>query len=276
MAFEANISLNKIGSLDNIQFYKLPLGSHVYIITNKLNGKRYIGQTKSLNNRMRGHTTSSKSNYLYNSINKYGKHNFELDCISCKDENLDVLETCLIKFYNSLNKEFGYNIESGGNKNKIVSNETRLKISKANIGKTAGDKNFFFGKYGILHPRFGAKNSIENIEKLRKFNIEFQKGKIHSEETKQKMSLAHKGKRLGIKLTEEHKQKLSEAKKGKPSGRKTNTKETIIENLQTNEKIYFSNMKEACDSMNILPSNGSTYARKAIIYKNKYKFYYNV
>ena len=53
----------------------------------------------------------------------------------------------------------------------------------------------------------------------RKHNSESKHGRVHTTETKRKMSEAHKGKPL----TEEHKRKLSESLKGKPRGHKGKT-----------------------------------------------------
>jgi hypothetical protein len=88
-----------------------------------------------------------------------------------------------------------------------------------------------FSTYGMIGKNssmYGKKHSLETIKKL-KGRISPAKGKILSNETKEKLRIAHLGKKLseetkrkisevqkGRTLSEEHKRKLSEANKGKP------------------------------------------------------------
>ncbi|WP_057042132.1 NUMOD3 domain-containing DNA-binding protein [Campylobacter coli] len=58
----------------------------------------------------------------------------------------------------------------------------------------------------------GTKFTKEHREKIGKSNL----GKIISEETRRKLSIAHKGKRLGWKHSEETRNKISKANKGTP------------------------------------------------------------
>lgn len=88
---------------------------------------------------------------------------------------------------------------SEAQKGKILSEETRKKISEANKGEN--------------HPMFGKTHSKETKKKM----SEAKKGKPRkpfSKEHKEKISEANKGKKQKP-FSEEHKRKLSEAKKGK-------------------------------------------------------------
>lgn len=99
----------------------------IYKITNKVNGKIYIGQTSSsLEIRWRGHKDRSKTkcNYpLYRSIRKYGIENFHIELLqSCNSrEELLNLEIDYIKKLNSLAPN-GYNLclSAGGNSLKTI------------------------------------------------------------------------------------------------------------------------------------------------------------
>lgn len=87
------------------------------------------------------------------------------------------------------------------NKGKILSEETKRKLSESRKGKQSG--------------MLGRRHSEETRRKLSESHrgkSSGHKGKHHSEETRRRMSEAHKGKTL----SEETKRKLSEAKKGKP------------------------------------------------------------
>lgn len=93
----------------------------IYKITNRLNGKVYIGQTRySLEHRMAQHfrrADAGDNTHLYQAIRKYGRDAFEF-CILCraysKDE-LNRLETFYIQQYDSI--KTGYNMVDGGDNN---------------------------------------------------------------------------------------------------------------------------------------------------------------
>lgn len=112
----------------------------IYQIQNKLNGKRYIGQSENLSHR--------KSCHLYDLKNKRHGNSylqadfdenpeafvFEVLC-RCKKEDLCELEKFYIAKYKSNDRNYGYNIESGGNTGSgRCAEETRLKISESHMG----------------------------------------------------------------------------------------------------------------------------------------------
>ena len=90
----------------------------VYKITNKLNGKIYIGMSKNLKARWSANGIHYKqSKRFYNAIQKYGWNNFNKEILV---ENLSFEEACsleveIISKYNSRDKKIGYNIAEGGN-----------------------------------------------------------------------------------------------------------------------------------------------------------------
>ena len=116
----------------------------IYITTNLINRKQYIGQTiQSLKERKRGHLKESKKEIkpypLYRAIGKYGWDNFKWVSFSCPEEDLDWTETFLIKEFNTLVPN-GYNLDSGGNKNKHHHEITKKKMSKNNAKFWLGKK----------------------------------------------------------------------------------------------------------------------------------------
>ena len=93
----------------------------IYKITNKINGKIYVGQTtKSLNERFQKHCWGTTQNDKYHlnmaikkAIKKYGKENFAIELIEeVEPDKLDEREVYWISFYNSYND--GYNCTKGG------------------------------------------------------------------------------------------------------------------------------------------------------------------
>lgn len=87
---------------------------YIYKLTNLLNNKIYIGQTNNINRRMQEHKHDKRKNKpIHAAIVKYGWENFKLD-ILYYGENYNEEEKKWIKFYDSQNKDKGYNIVEGG------------------------------------------------------------------------------------------------------------------------------------------------------------------
>ena len=119
----------------------------IYCIQNKINGKKYIGQTRySLEARIRSHFRSANKGVdrkLYRAIRKYGKENFEYFILcECKDANeMNIKEAYYIGLYDTY--VHGYNMTNGGPDNpmnhkelvdkhnaKMRSEDVRKRISK--------------------------------------------------------------------------------------------------------------------------------------------------
>lgn len=91
----------------------------IYLITNDVNLKVYVGQTiQTLNKRFNGHCCYSKSDrsinmYIKRAIHKYGRDKFHIQLIEeCPVNILNEREKYWINFYNSYNT--GYNLTLGG------------------------------------------------------------------------------------------------------------------------------------------------------------------
>ena len=85
----------------------------IYKVTNKINGKVYIGQSVDIGRRWRQHMTAKDDIYFHKAIQKYGIENFEWEVIEkCKKSELDERESYWIEYYDSFNK--GYNCTKGG------------------------------------------------------------------------------------------------------------------------------------------------------------------
>lgn len=90
----------------------------IYLIENKINGKKYIGQTsKSVKERFQHHCKPSNA-YIHKrplscAIQKYGKNNFTYRVIESQVENYNEREKYWITYYNSIIPN-GYNVMDGG------------------------------------------------------------------------------------------------------------------------------------------------------------------
>lgn len=120
----------------------------IYCHRNKINNKAYIGQTsQKLERRWRDGEGYSHCSYFYNAIKKYGWDNFEHFIIfnNLTKEEANIKEQLLIQLFDTINPNFGYNLEIGGG-NKTHSEETKQKISNSLKGMFAGEKNPMYGK----------------------------------------------------------------------------------------------------------------------------------
>ena len=169
--------------------------SFVYILTNQINQKVYVGQTTKTNPLVRIKRHARRKDLIGRAIRKYGLENFTILCYECVTDDLDNLEKKYITECNSLVPN-GYNLESGGNSNKKLAEYTKQKLSILNKGKWSGSKNGMFGKYGPEHPAYGCLRSKETKEKLKVEKLGIKNpmyGKHTSDFQKRQVSEAIKG-----------------------------------------------------------------------------------
>lgn len=156
--------------------------------------KVYIGITsQSIKKRWKAGRGYKQCTLFNKAIKKYGWDNIIKEILfeDITEQEAKDLERLFIKIHRSNEPRYGYNLTEGGD-----------------------------GASGI-------KLTEEQKEHLRQINL----GKHHTEETKRKMSNAHKGNKyaLGTKLSEERKRKIGEREKGanNPRARRVICLETL-------------------------------------------------
>ena len=170
----------------------------IYELKNNINNKIYIGQTiRSLCDRINEYKRDLKFNklnnqYLLRAFKKYGWENFSFTIIDTAEtiEELNEKEIHYITLYKSNNRNFGYNIESGG-KNSVPSSETILKMSEAHIGIKQSKKwiENRVAKAGSEDAKkYGKLKTDEEKSYLSKNSPKYWRGKTRDEETKRKIS----------------------------------------------------------------------------------------
>ena len=103
----------------------------IYKITNKENGKSYIGQSVNIERRLQEHIRRDKQ-YIDMAIQKYGSQNFTFETIEeCDIDNLDEREEYWTLYYNSIAPN-GYNI-GVVKSNSIGENNSMSKLTNADI-----------------------------------------------------------------------------------------------------------------------------------------------
>lgn len=109
--------------------------NYIYIITNTLDDKIYIGQHSS--NKLNDNYFGSGL-HIKRAIKKYGKENFTKEILAYADtqEPLNWLEKYYIKKFKSQNPKIGYNIAFGGDGGYIPKTEDgKKRISEKHKGK---------------------------------------------------------------------------------------------------------------------------------------------
>lgn len=108
----------------------------IYKITNKLNGKAYIGQSNDIERRFKEHQQKGESSRipLDIAIQKYGKDNFIYEIIEeCSLEELNQKEQYWIAILNTVKN--GYNCSEGGEQQSIGENNGRSKLTEEDVKK---------------------------------------------------------------------------------------------------------------------------------------------
>jgi group I intron endonuclease len=162
----------------------------VYLITNLINGKYYVGRTKrSLSDRwyQHIHCGSIENDYLlHRAIKKYGIENFVIEVIgivSTIEEMID-LEQLWILFLRSYDRSIGYNMTYGG--------------EGFGYGAFPEEQRKAIGRKISLANK-GRKLTVEQVQAMRERTI--------SEEQKRRLATL----RLGKKVSSETKKKMSKA-----------------------------------------------------------------
>lgn len=192
----------------------------VYMHTNKINGKKYIGITsRTPTKRWRKDGKGYKRHlHFWNAIQKYGWNNFRHEII-LQNETFEFAckaERCLIKHYKSNNPKYGYNDTLGG-EGKLLTEEQKNILSQ----QRKGENNPFYGKR-------------------------------HTEETKQTLRELNKNKKPSTKQLEclkfgrcawsqDRREKLSSSRKGEGSPTSKLTEDDVINILKMiqNKEPYF-------------------------------------
>ncbi|MEK5231859.1 hypothetical protein MHB42_08790 [Lysinibacillus sp. FSL K6-0232] len=132
----------------------------IYVTTNKLNGKKYIG--KCIYDRVNNWENYLGSGvYLKRAIKKYGKENFEREiiCNAYSEEELNQLEEFYLNYFDVVNSTEYYNIKLTSIGGDIFTfNPNKEAIRKQRTEQMTGKGNHQFGK-----PK--TKKMIESVKK---------------------------------------------------------------------------------------------------------------
>lgn len=162
--------------------------SCIYLWTNLVNGKKYVGQTTCFHRRMKTYRYTYPNAYMEHAVKKHGIDNFDITILE-RDVPLDKLderEQYWLDYYQSYDADKGYNIckVAGTTEGVTHTEEWRKEHSewlkekwatdedyrKFWHDKMSGENNYFYGKdfSGELNPMYGKHHSQTTKDKMSK------------------------------------------------------------------------------------------------------------
>lgn len=122
--------------------------SGIYCIRNKVNDKVYIGKAKCIYRRIRQHINNlnkknrkEENDHLINAWHKYGRLNFEYFVVEYVSlDTLKERELYWQKVYKCTDRNRGYNFREDSETGCVVSQETRKKLSEAQVKRFSDPK----------------------------------------------------------------------------------------------------------------------------------------
>jgi group I intron endonuclease len=194
----------------------------IYIATCRTTGKSYVGKTvRRFVYRKRAHereAATGSPKKFHRAIRKYGFDDFNWEVRDVAIEALDTTEIALILELNTFNN--GYNSTTGGDGGYEHDQETRQKISLANLGYKHTPESRLKRSLALA----GRPHSPEHTAKV----ADTIRGKRRTPEQRQHISEAHKGQRHSVEtrrkisdalrrriVKPETRQKLSDANRGR-------------------------------------------------------------
>ena len=180
----------------------------IYMILNHANDKIYIGQSIDIKTRWKQHKSNLNCNrhenkHLQSAWDKYGKDKFEFIILcECEEKQLNTLEQYYIFCFNTIEPEFGYNNDYGGNAGRITE-ETKKKISESLLGNIPWNKG---KKTGQIPWNKGLKYNNPKISESNKGKIAWNRTEIICLNTLEKFNSIHEaGRKYNLAYNNIHK-----------------------------------------------------------------------
>ena len=233
--------------------------SGIYQIVNTINRKKYIGSSINIRDRWHRHKKLLRKNkhdniHLQRAWNKYGEDKFVFEVVEEVKDNSRLCEREQYWIDTTMDK---YNLDplAYSSRGRIVSEETREKLSQSLRGKFVGEKNPFYGKKHLPVTIENMKRKLSNI--MSGVNNPFY-GKHHTPQTKELLASIHTGRKQSSVFCENQ--------KGNTRGAKT-----YLVTLPSGIKQEVHNLAEFCEINELCRPNAYTSAKTNVPYRG-YRF----
>jgi group I intron endonuclease len=117
----------------------LPSARGVYRFVHLDTGRSYVGAAKNMKGRLTAHrhlVRHGSGSHIHNAIRAYGWESFSVEVLELCETETDTLaaEVFWVDWYDAMSPS-GFNLTSGGEKSKHISDATRVKMSASNRGR---------------------------------------------------------------------------------------------------------------------------------------------
>ena len=130
---------------------------YIYVITNNVNQKKYVGRTKNPENRFKAHMFALKSRAHYNKLlqmdfDKYGEEAFSMEVVDYGNNlRMGFHETRWITFLQTYKEEYGYNTKEPSVKN-FENDGSKVYIDDKQLKEIISKKGY---TYSFIAKRLG-------------------------------------------------------------------------------------------------------------------------
>lgn len=180
----------------------------VYVHVNKENSKKYVGLTSnSVKRRWANGAGYVRCTAFNRAIQKYGWDGFEHQVIAAglTRSEAEIEERRLIAKFKSNQAEFGYNLTSGGETNKEISEETRKRLSLSHTGIKPS-------KETLRKRAISISNAWQNEDTRQRYKEASEK-RANNPEYIEKLSQASKARWQNPEYIKKHKAAMDEVRK---------------------------------------------------------------
>lgn len=181
----------------------------IYCYTNKVNGKKYVGQAKNFNKRHNKHISSSynindknKNVPFHCAIRKYGIDKFEVEILKENLQTQDELNYWerfyIIEFDTLAKNKKGYNVSDGGSNGNSFAGKTDEEMFEIKKKMSKNHANILGENNPNYNNKWDDEKRKKSSEKMKnRYNGELNPfyGQHHTEETRKHLSEQKKGKK---------------------------------------------------------------------------------
>ena len=170
---------------------------YIYILTNKVNGKQYIGQSVDIKARLSQHFNTHSNQLISRAIQKHSAEQFEVKVIEyphVSKEALNAIEKWYIHKHHTKVPN-GYNVTDGGDTNPMDDPEVRKRQREISSAKTTEMNQLPKNREQSRKRLIERNKSPEHRAKVSKATSEYNKKRWQDPEYRKRMSERVRGRK---------------------------------------------------------------------------------